>query len=112
MAIEQELLGVSTCRCTDEVCLEDECPLCAALDSELGCPVADACECCDAEGNHRHGPLCEHPCCPDGDSDDEPVRTCQGCGCTDDYGCEVGCWWVAADLCSACGPRPVPGAQP
>lgn len=31
-----------------------------------------------------------------------PVRTCRGCGCTDDYGCDGGCWWVSADLCSEC----------
>jgi hypothetical protein len=30
------------------------------------------------------------------------VRTCRVCGCTDDHACEGGCWWVDADLCSAC----------
>jgi hypothetical protein len=27
---------------------------------------------------------------------------CRVCGCTDLYGCEVGCEWVEPDLCSAC----------
>lgn len=39
------------------------------------------------------------------------VRICNGCGCTDDYGCDGGCWWVAADLCSACQP-PTPQETP
>jgi hypothetical protein len=30
------------------------------------------------------------------------VRRCRACGCTDEYGCPEGCWWVAADLCSSC----------
>jgi len=36
------------------------------------------------------------------------IRACRVCGCTDDdcHGCiaRTGhpCWWVAADLCSAC----------
>lgn len=30
------------------------------------------------------------------------VATCRVCGCTDDHACEGGCWWVEADLCSAC----------
>jgi hypothetical protein len=30
------------------------------------------------------------------------VRRCRYCGCTDDRGCRVGCWWVEEDLCSAC----------
>ena len=34
------------------------------------------------------------------------VRTCRGCGCTDDYGCAGGCWWLSADLCSECQPSP------
>lgn len=39
------------------------------------------------------------------------LRTCRGCGCTDDdcSGCirRTGypCWWVEADLCSACEPE-------
>ena len=41
--------------------------------------------------------------CLCGDFDGE-VRTCKGCGCTDDYGCDGGCWWVAEDLCSECQP--------
>lgn len=34
------------------------------------------------------------------ESDDEP--TCRACGCTDDFGCIEGCWWVEPDLCSRC----------
>lgn len=34
------------------------------------------------------------------DLSDEP--TCRGCGCSDSLACEEGCWWVEADLCSAC----------
>lgn len=35
------------------------------------------------------------------------VRTCRGCGCTDEQCCEGGCWWVEdedvfSDLCPAC----------
>jgi hypothetical protein len=29
-------------------------------------------------------------------------RRCRVCGCTDDRACPGGCWWVDADLCSAC----------
>jgi hypothetical protein len=65
---------VDTCRCTAEVCFDDDCAVCSRLDGELPCP-SDV---------------------------DQPVRTCRGCGCTDDYGCDGGCWWVADDLCSAC----------
>ena len=43
-------------------------------------------------------------------------NTCRVCGCTDDncYCCYVHtsgpCWWVEADLCSACaGGNPCPG---
>lgn len=32
----------------------------------------------------------------------EAMRTCRGCGCTDEWGCDNGCWWVEADLCSNC----------
>jgi hypothetical protein len=35
------------------------------------------------------------------------IRACRSCGCTDMSGCEHGCIWVAADLCSACA-RPAP----
>lgn len=28
---------------------------------------------------------------------------CRRCGCTDTRACDGGCWWVEADLCSACG---------
>ena len=27
---------------------------------------------------------------------------CRECGCTDNSGCEDGCYWVEDDLCSAC----------
>lgn len=27
---------------------------------------------------------------------------CRVCGCTDEYGCPEGCWWVEPDLCSSC----------
>lgn len=30
------------------------------------------------------------------------MRRCRKCGCTDEYGCAEGCYWVAEDLCSAC----------
>jgi hypothetical protein len=33
---------------------------------------------------------------------DEPTRRCRVCGCTDAHGCEDGCYWVEADLCSQC----------
>lgn len=31
-----------------------------------------------------------------------PVQKCRVCGCTDFNACPGGCWWVEADLCSAC----------
>jgi hypothetical protein len=30
------------------------------------------------------------------------VRACRECGCTDEFGCDGGCWWVGPDLCSSC----------
>lgn len=30
------------------------------------------------------------------------VRTCRGCGCTDDRACEGGCYWVSDEVCSSC----------
>lgn len=36
--------------------------------------------------------------------DAEP-RFCRACGCTDTRACRGGCWWVEADLCSACAPQ-------
>lgn len=27
---------------------------------------------------------------------------CRVCGCTDEYGCDGGCYWVEPDLCSSC----------
>ncbi len=34
------------------------------------------------------------------------VGKCKICGCTDEEGCAIGCWWVTPeqDLCSACKP--------
>ncbi len=32
-------------------------------------------------------------------------HTCQECGCTDEAGCEAGCWWTEPGLCSQCDPR-------
>lgn len=29
-------------------------------------------------------------------------RRCRVCGCTDEFGCPEGCWWVEEDLCSSC----------
>lgn len=37
----------------------------------------------------------------------DAMRTCRRCGCAHDRPCEGGCSWVAADLCSACNPKPV-----
>jgi hypothetical protein len=34
-------------------------------------------------------------------------QACRKCGCTDDHACPGGCFWIADDLCSACGPRPM-----
>jgi hypothetical protein len=49
----------------------------------------------------------------DGIHDNEP--TCRECGCSDSLACPDGCWWVEADLCSACAVEleslPPPGAQ-
>lgn len=28
---------------------------------------------------------------------------CRTCGCTQDWVCDDGCWWVEPDLCSTCG---------
>lgn len=33
------------------------------------------------------------------------MRACRECGCTDEQGCEGGCVWVEADLCSTCAAR-------
>lgn len=30
------------------------------------------------------------------------VCACRICGCTDEFGCRGGCWWIEPDLCSAC----------
>lgn len=30
------------------------------------------------------------------------IRSCRGCGCTDDSACEGGCSWTEPDLCSRC----------
>jgi hypothetical protein len=34
------------------------------------------------------------------------VRVCFGCGCTDDFGCSPGCWWIDVDQCSSCADVP------
>lgn len=33
------------------------------------------------------------------------MRRCRECSCTDEQGCEGGCVWVEADLCSSCQAR-------
>ncbi len=33
---------------------------------------------------------------------EQEVRTCRECGCTDERACPGGCSWVEEDLCSAC----------
>jgi hypothetical protein len=41
----------------------------------------------------------------DVDDVDEPIPgICIGCGCTDDDGCENGCWWAddTETICSNC----------
>ena len=30
------------------------------------------------------------------------LSVCRECGCTDITACDVGCFWVEEDLCSAC----------
>lgn len=30
------------------------------------------------------------------------VHRCRICGCTEEHGCEFGCYWVERDLCSEC----------
>jgi hypothetical protein len=30
------------------------------------------------------------------------LRSCRVCGCTNDFACDDGCYWVEADLCSTC----------
>jgi hypothetical protein len=32
----------------------------------------------------------------------EDLQTCRVCGCTEDDGCEAGCWWIAENVCSEC----------
>jgi hypothetical protein len=36
------------------------------------------------------------------------IQICRVCGCTDRAGCQAGCWWVSADLCSECKARMTP----
>ena len=33
------------------------------------------------------------------------LLACRSCGCIDDQACPDGCYWVEADLCSACVPE-------
>ncbi len=40
------------------------------------------------------------------------VRKCRVCGCTDDHACPSGCWWVEANLCSACADKAAPAGRP
>lgn len=41
-------------------------------------------------------------------SHDTPIARCIGCGCTDVWACDVGCYWLAVDygagkgVCSEC----------
>lgn len=35
------------------------------------------------------------------------ARACRHCGCTDEWGCPDGCWWVAEDVCSSCQGAPL-----
>lgn len=35
-------------------------------------------------------------------SDRPTVRTCAGCGCTDQYACAFGCAWIRPNRCSSC----------
>lgn len=40
--------------------------------------------------------------------EDEPLfdeQKCRVCGCTDDYACPGGCYWVEPDLCSKCAEK-------
>ena len=37
---------------------------------------------------------------------------CQVCGCTDECGCEGGCFWVEKDLCSVCAAKTLEGVRP
>jgi len=30
------------------------------------------------------------------------LQTCRVCGCTNNYGCGEGCYWIEDNLCSAC----------
>ena len=32
-------------------------------------------------------------------------QICRVCGCTWDYGCPGGCYWVEEDLCSSCADK-------
>jgi hypothetical protein len=43
---------------------------------------------------------------------DDDVPTCRVCGCTDDYGCPGGCYWVEPDLCSQCADVRARTSQP
>lgn len=36
------------------------------------------------------------------------MPTCRICGCTDDFGCPGGCYWVEPDLCSECAKEAKP----
>ena len=37
-----------------------------------------------------------------GEHDEPSGRQCRVCGCTDEHGCENGCFWIENDLCDNC----------
>lgn len=37
--------------------------------------------------------------------DDDAGGRCRVCGCTDQYACIGGCYWIEPDLCSSCAPK-------
>lgn len=56
---------------------------------------------------HSTSPLICEPCTP-ASATAAGVRACRTCGCTDERACMTDdgpCWWVEADLCSACTPE-------
>ncbi len=92
------------------------CGSCGKLtDGRSGLDDAMDCFCprCPRCGGLEHDPYGGEECiCDMGHPEDvEDVRTCRGCGCTDDYACDGGCWWVADDLCSECAPAAEAGAR-
>jgi protein gp37 len=39
---------------------------------------------------------------------EDGARACRVCGCTENNGCDEGCWWVERALCSSCVGKEVP----